>query len=70
MFWTIGEQYYIGYYPIRSYRKTVIELCIAPFCFKKIVTRKIDSENQKADIFTKGLQGHIFARVWILLCGW
>ena len=21
MFWTIGEQYYIGYYPIRSYRK-------------------------------------------------
>ena len=21
IFWTIGEQYYIGYYPIRSYRK-------------------------------------------------
>ena len=21
MFWTIGEQYYIGYYLIRSYRK-------------------------------------------------
>ena len=21
IFWTIGEQYYIGYYPIRYYRK-------------------------------------------------
>ena len=21
IFWTIGEQYYIGYYPIRSYQK-------------------------------------------------
>ena len=21
IFWTIGEQYYIGYYPIKSYRK-------------------------------------------------
>ena len=24
IFWTIGEQYYIGYYPIRSYRKIKI----------------------------------------------
>ena len=30
---------------------------------KEFVIRKIDSENQKADIFTKGLQGQIFARI-------
>ena len=34
------------------------------------VIRKIESENQKADIFTKGLQGQIFARIRKLLCGW
>ena len=31
---------------------------------------KIESENQKADIFTKGLQGQIFVRIRKLLCGW
>ena len=30
---------------------------------KEFVIRKIDSENQKADIFTKGLQGQIFVRI-------
>ena len=37
---------------------------------KQIVIRKIESENQKADIFTKGLQGQIFVRIRKLLCGW
>ena len=35
---------------------------------KEIVIRKIESENQKIDIFTKGLQGQIFARINKLLC--
>ena len=35
---------------------------------KEIVIRKIESENQKTDIFTKGLQGQIFARIENLLC--
>ena len=29
---------------------------------KEFVIRKIESENQKANIFTKGLQGQIFVR--------
>ena len=37
---------------------------------KKFVIWKIESENQKADIFTKGLQGQIFVRIRKLLCGW
>ena len=37
---------------------------------KEIVICKIESENQKADIFTKGLQGEIFFRIRKLLCGW
>ena len=37
---------------------------------KEFVIRKIGSENQKADIFTKGLQGQIFLRIRKLLCGW
>ena len=37
---------------------------------KEFVIRNIESENQKADIFTKGLQGQIFARIRKLLCGW
>ena len=37
---------------------------------KEFVIQKIESENQKADIFTKGLQGQIFARIRKLLCGW
>ena len=37
---------------------------------KEFVIRKIESENQKAEIFTKGLQGQIFARIRKLLCGW
>ena len=36
----------------------------------EFVIRKIESENQKADIFTKGLQGQIFARIRKLLCVW
>ena len=37
---------------------------------KEFVIRKIESENQKADIFTKGLQGQIFVTNRKLLCGW
>ena len=37
---------------------------------KEFLIRKIESENQKADIFTKGLQGQIFVRISKLLCGW
>ena len=36
---------------------------------KECVIRKIESENQKADIFNKGLQGQIFVRIRMLLCG-
>ena len=37
---------------------------------KEFVIRKIESENQKAYIFTKGLQGQIFVRIRKLLLGW
>ena len=37
---------------------------------KEFVIWKIKSENQKADIFTKGLQGQIFVNIRKLLCGW
>ena len=37
---------------------------------EEFVIRKIESDNQKADIFTKGLQGQIFVRISKLLCGW
>ena len=37
---------------------------------KEFVIQKIESENQKADIFTKGLQGQIFARIRKFLCSW
>ena len=36
---------------------------------KELLIRKNESENQKADIFTKGLQGQIFVRIRKLLCG-
>ena len=36
---------------------------------KEFEIRKIESENQKADIFTRGLQGEIFVRISKLLCG-
>ena len=37
---------------------------------KGFVIREIESENQKVDIFTKGLQGEIFVRIRKFLCGW
>ena len=37
---------------------------------KEFVIWKIESENQKTDIFTKGLQGQIFVSIRKLLCGW
>ena len=37
---------------------------------REFVIRKIESENQKAEIFTKGLQGQIFVSIRKLLCGW
>ena len=36
----------------------------------EFLIRKIESENQKADIFTKGLQVQTFVRIRKLLCGW
>ena len=36
----------------------------------EFVIWKIESENQKTDIFTKGLQGQIFVRIRNLICGW
>ena len=32
--------------------------------------KKVDTKEQKADIFTKGLQGDSFLRIRKLLCGW
>ena len=37
---------------------------------REFLIQKIESENQKADIFTKGLQGEIFVRIRKLLCSW
>ena len=37
---------------------------------KKSVIAKIESEDQKADIFAKGLQGDFFVRIMKLLCSW
>ena len=37
---------------------------------KEFVIPNIESENQKADIFTKGLKDEIFVRIRKLLCGW
>ena len=36
---------------------------------KEFAIQNIKSENQKADIFTKGLQGQIFVSIGKLLCG-
>ena len=37
---------------------------------KEFVIRKIELENQKADIFTKSLQGQIFVRIRKFLFSW
>ena len=37
---------------------------------KEFFIRKIESENQKSDIFTKDLQGQIFVWIRKLICGW
>ncbi len=37
---------------------------------KGIVLKKIESENQKADIFTKGLTSDTFRKIRELLLGW
>ena len=37
---------------------------------REFVIRKMKSENQKSDIFTKGLQGEIFVKIRKLICGW
>ena len=34
------------------------------------LVQNIESENQKANIFTKGSQGEIFVRISKLLCCW
>ena len=43
--------------------------CFRQHAGKEFVIRKIESDNQKADIFTKGLQGQIFVSIRKLLCG-
>ena len=37
---------------------------------KEFLIQKIESENQKANIFTKGLQGELFVSISKLVCGW
>ena len=37
---------------------------------KAFLIRKIESENQKSDIFTKGFQGELFVSIRKLQCGW
>ena len=37
---------------------------------KEFVIRNIKPENQKVDIFTKGLQGEIFINIRKFICGW
>ena len=37
---------------------------------KEFVIQKIESENQKADIFTKCLQGELFVSIRKFLCSW
>ena len=44
--------------------------CFRQHVGKESVIRKIESENQRSDIFTKGLQGQIFVRIIKLLCCW
>ena len=36
----------------------------------EIEIKRVDSKNQLADIFTKGLQGNLFVEIRKLLCGW
>ena len=42
--------------------------CFRQYVGKELVIRNIESKNQNADIFTKGLQGEIFVRISKLLC--
>ena len=44
--------------------------CFRQHVGKEFMIRKIESENQRVDIFTKVLQGQIFVRIRKLLCGW
>ena len=44
--------------------------CFRQHVGKEFVIQDIESENQKADIFTKCLQGEIFLSIRKLLCGW
>ena len=44
--------------------------CFRQHVGKEFLIQKIKSENQKADIFTKVLQGQIFVRIGKLLCDW
>ena len=37
---------------------------------KDFLIQRIESENQKANIFTKSLQDEIFVRIRKLRCGW
>ena len=43
--------------------------CFRNHVEKQFVIQNIESDNQKADIFTKGLQGQIFVSISKLLCG-
>ena len=37
---------------------------------KTMEVEHIESVKQKADIFTKSLQGQLFLSIWKLVCGW
>ena len=59
---------------IPSMTPTSNYIAIKYHCFRHHVGKecgiqKIKSDNQKEDIFTKGLQGQIFVRIRKLLCG-
>ena len=44
--------------------------CLRQHVGKEFVIWKIESENKKADIFTKGLKGELFVKIRKFICGW
>ena len=54
-----SKHYAVKYHWFRSKLKT-----------NGIAVRKIDTEDQKADMLTKGLRREVFERIRKLFCGW
>ena len=44
--------------------------CFRQHTGKEFVIRTIDPDNHKSDIFTKSLQGELFARIKKFICRW